>query len=360
MSSYGDYIITKNLEAKEVIATDIHSTGKIFWADFDPPLQDAGVSTLSSVLSASEPDGDANNLPINDLGGLAMTGDITMASNNMTGTGTIGCVNLVSSSLITSNVHLGRALSIISDADPNSGEVNFNVSSVGEEVELQFTGLGANGSTQDTKITGDVRLVDGVSVKTLCTHLDMTSTTNLLPIDKDDQLSFGLSYDPAIAVVEDSTNVLTYTRITVNYFATVPILSEPTRYLIDVSFAITDYGYGPWSVCLGLAAEGSFDPVVLPESTIMTFPHIAGGGVQAAPIRRGGYQTFSFCVDLTTSAVTRRLFPMVKSGYDDGNSSDNGRLIITIGGPVSAVTGTKNGPGLISARPVPTGWIQRV
>ena len=355
MSSFGD-----NLFAKTLNATDIHSKGKIYWKDFVPPLENAGVSTLSSILSASEPDGDANNLPINNLGGLAMTADITMASHNMTGTGTIGCVNLVSSSLITSNVQLGRALSIISDATPTSGEIELNVSAEGEEVELKLAGFGANGSTQDTKISGDSRTVDGVSVKTLCTHLDLTSTTNLLPIDKDDQLSFGLSYNPAIAVVEDSTNVLAYTRITVNYFATVPVLAEPTRYLIDVSFAITDYGYGPWSVCLGLAPEGSFDPVVLPESTIMTFPHIAGGGVQAAPIRRGGYQTFSFCVDLTTSAVTRRLFPMVKSGYDDGDSSDNGRVIITIGGPVSAVTGTKNGPGLISARPVPTGWVNRL
>ena len=250
MSSFGD-----NLFAKTLNATDIHSKGKIYWKDFVPPLENAGVSTLSSILSASEPDGDANNLPINNLGSLAMAGNVNMNTHNMVDTGTIGCItldfdeNAVGTTIqgsespgdptvcthldlssvtntfppsingnLTETLTLGNSAggldilnvgtlgcSAVSGNQVNAinsllanamGGRNINLNSDAfNDATLDFTGNPTLG--QKTFIEGDDSLTNGVAAMTKCTYLDLSDSTNFIGASDDSRYEWGAVWNDA-------------------------------------------------------------------------------------------------------------------------------------------------------------------
>ena len=149
MTSYG-----KNIHTTKMVCTDMHSTGKIFWQDFEPPLASAGVSNLAAVLAASEPDGDANDLPINDLGGLKMTGDINLNNNDISNGTSIASNRVIADEMLFS-VQAGTTLSgsslannptVVSNMDLRSATNIFPTSIDDDTVEdVLIRGSDANG-----------------------------------------------------------------------------------------------------------------------------------------------------------------------------------------------------------------------
>ncbi len=103
MSSYGDNVFAKKVNATEVKATDVNSTnvratdvvctdltssGTITWQNFSPPITaDGNIPTLAAVLQA---DNDANEELINNIGKIKMTPNSGDASIDGTITDVVG------------------------------------------------------------------------------------------------------------------------------------------------------------------------------------------------------------------------------------------------------------------------------
>ena len=137
MTSYGSDIFAKTLNA-----TDIRSTGKIFWKDFVPPLENAGVNTISAVLESGN---DANGEEIQNCGGISISTDGVRRNpdpGHITGATEINCNTLRATESFIVNANC-----ITLDFDEDA------------------SGTTIQGSTQ----AGD---------PTACTHLDFSSSTN--------------------------------------------------------------------------------------------------------------------------------------------------------------------------------------
>ena len=67
MTSYSGKINGDKVHINELRTEDIHSSGTIYWDNFDPPLSAVGVSGLAAVLDTSD---DADGHDINNLGTL--------------------------------------------------------------------------------------------------------------------------------------------------------------------------------------------------------------------------------------------------------------------------------------------------
>ena len=152
MSSFGD-----DLYAKTVHTTDVHSTGKIYWHDFSPPLTGSGISTLAAVLEAGN---DANDQDIIGAGKIVMhDGDdpSTFVASSISGVTTLNC-NLI----VTGD---GRAIEfgVLDDL------------SVGVD--------GASGGKILFNGTQGTNAITGASVanRVIVTNADLTDASNILP-----------------------------------------------------------------------------------------------------------------------------------------------------------------------------------
>ena len=169
MSSYGDNVFAKKVNATEVKATDVNSTnvratdvvctnlestGTIKWQNFSPPITaDGNIDTLAATLQAGN---DANNQSILNVKALTMHEDdgttiMNPPDGHMTGVQLLdaNAVTCTTATILINNV--GSNLTF----DPNAG------------------GTVIEGSTLANN-------------KTVCTNLDLTSATNLFPSSIDD------------------------------------------------------------------------------------------------------------------------------------------------------------------------------
>ena len=168
MSSFGD-----DLYAKTVHTTDVHSTGKIYWHDFSPPLTGSGISTLAAVLEAGN---DANDQDIIGAGKIVMhDGDdpSTFVANSISGVTTLNC-NLI----VTGD---GRAIEfgVLDDL------------SVGVD--------GASGGKILFNGTQGTNAITGASVanRVIVTNADLTDASNTFPASlEDDTLAVVMGRSP--------------------------------------------------------------------------------------------------------------------------------------------------------------------
>ena len=143
MSSYGEDLRTKNL-----CTNNLQTTGTIFWNEdapgggFDPPLDKAGISTITAVLNAGN---DANGLEIQNVGGISISTDGISRNpdpGHISGATEVDCNTL-------------RAT--------ESFVVNANC------ITLDFDENAAGTTIQGSTLAGD---------PTVCTWLDLSSDTN--------------------------------------------------------------------------------------------------------------------------------------------------------------------------------------
>ena len=169
MSSAGDNLFAKKVNATEVKATDVNSTnvnatkvectdlkstGTITWQNFFPPITaDGNIDTLAATLNAGN---NANNQSILNIKALTMHEDdgttiMNPPDGHVTGVQLLDAseITCTTATILVNNV--GSNLTF----DPNAG------------------GTVIEGSTLANN-------------KTVCTNLDLTSTTNLFPPSIDD------------------------------------------------------------------------------------------------------------------------------------------------------------------------------
>mgnify|MGYP003676533023 CR=1 FL=1 len=186
MTSYGKDLFTKNL----------HSSGKIFWKDFSPPLGNAGVATLSAVLEASDPEGDAGGHVITNLGSLTMSGDANIANSDgkITGAAEVQCNQLTTSFATCLDVQVGDDLSL-GTSGASGGTITFNSQasagacsitgpSLTNRVEILNADLTSSSNTFPSGINGDLAatLVLGNSAGSTSIDMNAQNITNATTI----------------------------------------------------------------------------------------------------------------------------------------------------------------------------------
>ena len=150
MTSYGSDIFAKTLNA-----TDIRSTGVIHWKDFDPKIENAGISTLAAVLEAGN---DAHDSDIVGVGKIVMGsggGDVSiLAASSITGVSNLACNDITTTD--------GRALEFTVLDELSIGE------SAASSGSIVFSG------------TQDANSITGASItnRVVVTNADLSSVTN--------------------------------------------------------------------------------------------------------------------------------------------------------------------------------------
>jgi hypothetical protein len=309
---------------------------------FPPSIDD---DTLDDVLQRGN---DANNQSITGVNQItaaqvsATVGDFTNA----------GVTALLSAPVISS-----RALTINATGavGQTQGIINLNVGASTASAEIDFTGFGAATET-DTFIKGH----DG-TYKTVCTNLDLSDPTNVLPPDAE-RFEWGAHIFPSnLHGVESDDEDWKYfgddfgPQFTDNecYAITAPTTNPShARQIIKVTFNVVEYGWGNILIGLDKANLNGTSPVGLTGKAFST--KVDGKGIQTADRQKIGQCTMYFYVEgMPTDGTQIRIYPKVKTNFDD-----QGRVSIKFGpgidhdGPTAGISA----PVIIQGFPVPPQW----
>lgn len=184
MSSYGSSIKCKSISADETFA------GKIHWTSFDPALPGSDDQNLNEVLSSG-----------NDGGGLEIT-NVSKVVSNAVDTDRVVIPKTGTNKLTIDNSGVLKCQEFqvpITGANPlsityvdggggssdfaliNAREAEFYALRIDDYIEIK-TGA-------DIDFQTGAFLKGNTTTETVCTHLDLTSTTNLFPAKYDQVIS---------------------------------------------------------------------------------------------------------------------------------------------------------------------------
>ena len=346
MTSYSGKINGDKVHINELRTTDIHSDGTIYWDNFDPPLSAVGVSGLAAVLDVSE---DADNHNITNLASLSATTVTATGIQGTTVNGTVG--NLTTA---------------------QCKDVSLNSGGGGATSTLQFTGTNP---AMDSFITGDA------TWKTGCTHLDLSSTTNVFPVDIDPSAyAWGGYWDQTntsagginIEVDRDdqtgwrdfrqttTTSPYGYTPTSTPFYVITKATTNTThiKQLIRLRFTVQEYGYGRIYVALDKSTDGGTTRTQITGSARIATPRETQGGISAALVKNIGMLDIEMIVedaDFITGAEMR-IYPKIRT--NDEPNGYNGRLKILVGGRPEDSFGVevRNTQVILEGQPVPTKW----
>lgn len=309
---------------------------------FPPSIDD---DTLDDVLQRGN---DANNQNITGVN------QITAAQV----TGTLGdFTNAGVSGLLTSQVMSTRSLTVNGTSVPGQtvGTINLNVGASIARCEIDFTGFSL-ATEADTFIKGH----DG-TYKTVCTNLDLSDPTNVLPPDSE-RFEWGAHIFPSNlhGVTSDDEDWKYFgddfgPQFTDNecYAITAPTTNAShSRQIIKVTFNVVEYGWGNILIGLDKANLNGTSPVGLTGKAFST--KVDGKGIQTADRQKIGQNTMYFYVEgMPTDGTQIRIYPKVKTNF-----SDQGRVSIKFGpgidhdGPTAGISA----PVIIQGFPVPPQW----
>jgi hypothetical protein len=349
MTSYSSKINGDKVHINELRTEDIHSTGTIYWDNFEPPLSAVGVSGLAAVLDTSD---DADGHDINNLATLNAT---AVAATGIQGT----IVNATVGNITTAQCK----------------DVDLNTGGGGNTSTLSFSGTNP---AQDTFITGDP------TWKTGCTHLDLSSTTNVFPVDIDPTAySWGGYWDQTNTSSggiymqldsdeqagwrdfrqTDTSSPYAYTPASTPFYVITKSTSnlQHTRQIIKVRFFIQDYGYGRIYIALDKSTDGGTTRSQIGGSPRLVIPREVQGGISLANVKVIGFINYEVVVDDPDFATgsEMRIYPKIRT--DDEPNGDGGRCVILIGGKPSDAYGieTRNSQVIVTGQPVPTKWTEK-
>ncbi len=346
MTSYSGKISGDKVHINELRTEDIHSTGTIYWDNFDPPLSAVGVSGLAAVLDTSD---DADGHDITNLGTLNAT---AVQATGIQGT----VVNATVGNITTAQCK---------DIELNSG-------GGGNTSTLSF---GGTNPAQDTFITGDP------TWKTGCSHLDLSSTTNVFPTDIDPSFySWGGYWDQTntasggihIHIDRDEqsgwrdfrqtseTSPFAYTPGSTPFY----VITKPTtntlhiKQIIRLRFTVQQYGYGRIYVALDKSTDGGTTRTQISGSGRIATPRETQGGVSAALVKNIGMLDIEMVVEDADfiSGAEMRIYPKIRT--NDEPDGYNGRCVILVGGRPedSFDISVRNTQVILQGEPVPTKW----
>jgi hypothetical protein len=346
MTSYSGKINGDKVHINELRTEDIHSSGTIYWDNFDPPLSAVGVSGLAAVLDTSD---DADGHDINNLGTLNA---LAVSATGIAGTnvnGTVGTFGTVQSK----------------DLDLNSG-------GLGNTATLSF---GGTNPAMDSFITGDP------TWKTGCTHLDLSSVTNVFPTDIDPSFySWGGYWDQTNTASgginihldadtqtgwrdfrqTDTSSPYAYTPASTPFYVITKATTNTAhvKQLIRIRFMVEQYGYGRIYIALDKSTDGGVTRSQISGSARLCTPREVGGGIQAAAVKMIGQIDLEMIVEDNDfiSGSEMRIYPKIRT--DDEPNGDNGRLVILVGGRPedSFDLQARNAQVILEGEPVPTKW----
>ena len=346
MTSYSGKINGDKIHINELRTEDIHSTGTIYWDNFDPPLSAVGVSGLAAVLDTSD---DADGHDINNLATLNAT---AVQATGIQGT----IVNATVGNITTAQCK---------DIDMNSG-------GGGATSTISFGGANP---AMDTFITGDP------TWKTGCTHLDLTSTTNVFPTDIDPSFySWGGYWDQTNTAAggiyihidtdeqsgwrdfrqTDTSSPYPYTPGSTPFYVITKATTRTThiKQLIRIRFMVQQYGYGRIYIALDKSTDGGVTRNQILGSARLATPREVQGGISAANVKSIGQIDLEMVVEDSDfiSGSEMRIYPKIRT--DDEPNGYNGRCVILVGGRPEDSFGieTRNAQVIIQGEPVPTKW----
>ena len=346
MTSYSGKINGDKVHINELRTEDIHSTGTIYWDNFDPPLSAVGVSGLSAVLDTSD---DADGHDINNLGTLNAT---AVSATGIAGT----VVSATVGNLVTAQCK----------------DVTLNSGGGGNTSTLQFSGANP---AMDSFITGDA------TWKTGCTHLDLSSTTNVFPVDIDPSAyAWGGYWDQPntasggiyIQVDRDeqsgwrdfrqttTTSPYGYTPTSTPFYVITKATTNTIhiKQLIRLRFTVQEYGYGRIYVALDKSTDGGTTRTQISGSARIATPRETQGGISAALVKSIGMIDIEMVVEDADfiSGAEMRIYPKIRT--NDEPDGYNGRVTILVGGRPEDSFGieVRNTQVIIEGQPVPTKW----
>jgi hypothetical protein len=280
------------------------------------------------------------------------------------------------------------AITVNGTTAPFSGLLNMNASTGGTS-KIDFTG--ATNAPQDTFLEGDNRLVSGAPVRTKCTYLDLTDSTNLFtPNDNEIYEWGGVWLNPRAQKFGGGTNPYVYIASYEDRFPGwrlfqamsngTPDFSEP-RYqyaadnkpfyvktapttipahstqIVELTFPVWYEGYG--RIYMGLYYSLDNDAatkVFLPNSGRLFEPRHGAGGVRDNRVT--GYKTMQWVVSgFPTDGTVWRIFPCLRT--DDSYELGALEIIIGNGTPESSsLTGVQHGQLIMRGYPRPASWYE--
>jgi len=386
---------TTKIETALVETTDIQISGKI-----ESGATIEGRTTPSKTVCTNlDLTSGTNIFPTNVAEGIE---DTLIQGNNANNQSLLGLNTLGANAIQAVQGSFTGSLSAVAttitgSATPNTGILNLNAST-GGSMKLDFTG--ATLSPQDTFLEGDKRLLAGIPVRTKCTYLDLTDTTNLFTPSEQERyewggfwedprttLNNGPQYKEQVFIGSYENNFPGWryfrpmsdgkeqlpTAGDIDKFAYIPYAADannpllafyvktaPTNVaahssqIIQLSFPITRYGYG--RIYLGLYyvpdATPSAAPVFIDQSFRLLTENIAQPGL--ADLRKGGHIMMEWIIKdvFPTDGTVWRVYPVVRT--DD--SEEYGALEIRIGDGAPylskiALPGPQNGQLFMYGRP---------
>jgi len=346
MTSYSNKINGDKVHITELRTEDIHSSGTIYWDSFDPPLSAVGVSGLSAVLDTSD---DADNHDIQNLNTLYATGVQATGISGTVINGTVGNFPTIQ----------GKDIAL------NSG-------GGGNTATLSFTGTNP---AQDSFIVGDS------TWKTGCTHLDLSSGTNIFPVDIDPTAyAWGGYWDQTntasggIFIHLDSdeqsgwrdfrqteqSSPYAYTVASTPFYVITKATSNAlhAKQLIRIRFLIQNYGYGRIYIGYDKSTDGGATRTEISGSGRLCIPREVQGGISLANVKQIGQIDLEVVVEDTdfSSGAEMRIYPKIRT--DDEPDGDGGRCEILVGGKPEDAFGisVRNAQVILEGHPVATKW----
>jgi hypothetical protein len=332
--------LNANVVATTTLSAVNATLGNINWTTFTPPLSSLGYGGLTQVLQVN-----------NDAGGLNMTnvGQLDALSGDFTG--------LASTQ---------ASLQALTCPSADMKDVNLNAT-VGGTATLDFTGVNA---AVDTFIEGEP------NNKTVCTNLDLSSTTNVFGVDLDPGFyRWGAVWDrtntalPGINMHLETdkqsgyrffqetseSSPYAYTQGSAPFYAETKETTQAvhSRQHVKLSYFVNQYGRGRIYVCLYISTDGGTTKTIMSGSERLVVPQEVVGGVGAANEKRIGQYTVNMIVDgFPTDGTSARIYPGIRTQ----DESDEGRLVILVGGRPEdnyAISG-RNAQVILTGEPVPT------
>ena len=346
MTSYSGKITGDKVHISELRTEDIHSSGTIYWDSFDPPLSAVGVSGLSAVLDTSD---DADGHDIQNLGTLYATG--------VQATGIQGTI-------------------------VNGTVTNFQTTQT-KDLELNSGGGGntATLSFQGTNPAMDSFIIGDSTWKTGCTHLDLSSGTNVFPNDIDptayawggywDQTNTGaggifihLDDDEQSGWRDfrqtETSSPWAYTPASTPFYVVTKATSNTlhSTQLVRVRFFVQNYGYGRIYIALDKSTDGGATRSEITGSARLCIPREVQGGISLANVKQIGQIDLEMVITDTdfSSGAEMRIYPKIRT--DDEPNGDGGRCEILVGGKPEDAYGiqARNAQVIIYGMPVASKW----
>lgn len=277
-------------------------------------------------------------------------------SQNITGVNQITAsvvdsTSLDNSGLLVSQVMSTRSLTVNATSVPGQtvGTINLNVGAGASRAEIDFTGYSL-ATEADTFIKGH-----NGTYKTVCTDLDLTSSTNLLPPESE-RFEWGLHYQGTtpISIVSDDENVKVWND---NIYALTAATTNPAhqRQIVYLQFNVTQYSWGTIFIGLQISDADGSNPQGLVSSCWMT--KYQAKGVQTSDRQKPGLCSMRFFVNssLLTDGNQHRIHPTVKTNFDNP-----GEIRIHVGPNLDTYNPNDNasliGKVMIHGAPCPQTW----